>query len=167
MRCPNYPRGVPRFVPTPTTDPVAVDLLQAYFASRALGFTTHPGGYRINHPPPESFVPPAGIFLVLEDDDGRPVGCGGLRRIEDVDGASTLEVKHIWIEPTSRGRGLSRQLMGELERCAYDLGAVQLVLDTNESLIAAQRLYRSSGYEETTPYNDNKSATHWFKKTLG
>lgn len=161
-----YAQDVPRFVPTPTDDPVAVGLLTAYFSSRALGFTTHPGGYRIAFPQPASFLPPAGIFLVVEDDDGRPVGCGGLRRIEDVDDRVTLEVKHVWIEPTSRGLGWSRHLMNELERHARDLGATQVVLDTNESLVAAQSLYRSSGYQETTPYNDNRNATHWFKKSL-
>ncbi|GAC1527509.1 MAG: GNAT family N-acetyltransferase [Marmoricola sp.] len=154
------------FIPASTDDPVAERLLDDYFHSRALSFTTHAGGYRIAHPDPGQFVPPAGIFLIVCDQDGRSVGCGGVRRIDGLDGLCTYEVKHVWIEEGSRGRGWSRLLMTELEQRAAALGAHVLVLDTNESLAAAQHLYRTSGYVETPPYNDNKNATHWFKKHL-
>lgn len=157
---------MPSFIPTPTDDPVAAQLLDDYFHSRALGFTTHAGGYRITPPDPTCFAPPVGVFLVAWDEVGRPVGCGGVRRIADLDGLSTYEVKHVWLEEGSRGRGWSRLLMAELEQHAAALGAQLLVLDTNESLAAAQHLYRTSGYVETPPYNDNKNATHWFKKQL-
>jgi len=160
-----YRQNVPIFVPTPTDDPVATRLLDDYFTSRALGFTTHPGGYRVTRPDPAWFTPPTGVFLIVEDDDA-PVGCGGIRRIDDLDGLATYEVKHVWIEEPARGRGWSRHLMDELEQRARGFGAELIVLDTNESLTAAQHLYRTSGYEETTPYNLNKNATHWFKKRL-
>jgi len=158
---------MPEFVETRSDDPVAARLLQDYFDSRELGFTTHPGGYRVVHPDPAAFVPPAGVFLVVRDDAGVPVGCGGIRRIADRDGAVTYEVKHVWIEPGSRGRGWSRRLMERLEAHAVALGAGWVVLDTNESLEAAQHLYRSSGYEDVEPYNDNPNATHWFAKRVG
>ena len=157
---------MPSFVPSSSDDPTATRLLEDYFTSRALGFTTHPGGYRIRQPDPTWFTPPAGMFLVVRDSD-EPVGCGGVRRIDDVDGLRTYEVKHVWIDPSARGRGLSRELMRALEQHARDLGAELIVLDTNESLAAAQHLYRTSGYEETEPYNLNRNATHWFKKRLG
>lgn len=157
---------MPTFVPTPSDDPVAARLLHDYFTSRALGFTTHAGGYRIRQPDPAWFTPPAGIFLIAVDDDGEAVGCGGVRRIEDVDALSTYEVKHLWIGESARGQGWSRALMSELEDRARTLGAELIVLDTNESLAAAQHLYRTSGYDETDPYNDNNNATHWFRKRL-
>jgi len=53
-----------------------------------------------------------------------------------------------------------------LERRAAELGATEIVLDTNERLEAAQSLYRSSGYVEVEPYNDNPNATHWFRKVI-
>jgi hypothetical protein len=46
------------------------------------------------------------------------------------------------------------------------MGATEIVLDTNERLEAAQSLYRSSGYVDVEPYNDNPNATHWFRKDL-
>lgn len=145
---------------------MAARLLEDYFTSRALGFTTRPGGYRVTHPDPAWFTPPAGVFLVVEDEAGQAVGCGGVRRIDDVDGLVTYEVKHLWIDAASRGRGWSRALLSELEERARGWGAELIVLDTNESLAAAQHLYRTSGYEETSAYNLNKNATHWFKKRL-
>lgn len=158
---------MPTFVPTPSDDPVAARLLEDYFTSRALGFTTHPGGYRVRHPDPAWFTPPRGVFLVVRDDDGEAVGCGGIRRLDDSDMRVTYEVKHVWLEESARGRGWSRLLMAELESRAAAFGAEQVVLDTNESLEVAQHLYRTSGYEEIPPYNDNPNATHWFAKRLG
>lgn len=157
---------MPSFLPTRTDDPDAARLLAEYFHSRELGFTTHPGGYVIRPPDPDHFEPPAGVFLLVQDDTGRAVGCGGVRRIADLDRRVTYEVKHVWIEEDARGRGWSRLLMAELEQRAAALGADVIVLDTNESLEAAQHLYRTSGYREVPAYNANKNATHWFRKDV-
>jgi len=157
---------MPEFVATPSDDPIAAGLLQDYFDSRELGFTTHPGGYRVVHPDPKAFVPPRGVFLVVHDDAGEPVGCGGIRRIEDRDGAPCFEVKHVWIQPEARGLGWSRLLMEELEAAALGFGGTWVVLDTNDSLEVAQHLYRTSGYEDVPPYNTNPNATNWFAKRL-
>jgi GNAT superfamily N-acetyltransferase len=157
---------VPGFTPARPDEPVAARLLQDYFDSRELGFTTHPGGYRVTRPDPADFDPPRGLFLVVTDDAGEPVGCGGIRRIAERDGGVCYEVKHVWLEPAARGRGWSRLLMARLEAAAAGHGAAWLVLDTNESLAAAQHLYRTSGYAEVPPYNDNPNATHWFAKPL-
>ncbi|MBO9578901.1 MAG: GNAT family N-acetyltransferase [Microbacteriaceae bacterium] len=158
--------AVPSFEAVPVDSPLAAGLLHDYFTSRALGFTTHPGGYRIPQPDPAWFTPPAGVFLVVRSPSGDAVGCGGVRRIDDRDGEPCFEVKHVWIEPGSRGRGWSRLLMAELESAAQGYGARWIVLDTNASLEAAQQLYRTSGYAEIPPYNDNGNATHWFAKRV-
>ena len=158
---------MPSFVAASTDDPEATRLLDEYFTSRALGFTTHPGGYKVRRPDPAWFTPPRGVFLVMRDDAGVPVGCGGVRRIDDLDGHVTYEVKHLWIEEDARGHGWSRLLLRELEDRARAFGATQVVLDTNESLAAAQHLYRTSGYRQIPAYNENSNATHWFAKSLG
>jgi GNAT superfamily N-acetyltransferase len=145
------------FVPTPTDAPVADELLGEYFTSRELGMP----GYRTFRPDPALFVPPAGVFLVASL-DGAAVGCGGVRMIAPDRG----ENKHLWMRPAARGAGLGRALLLELESRAAELGATEIVLDTNERLEAAQTLYRSSGYVDIDPYNDNPNATHWFRKVL-
>jgi ribosomal protein S18 acetylase RimI-like enzyme len=146
-----------RFVPTPTDAPVADELLGEYFTSRELGMP----GYRTFRPDPALFEPPAGVFLVAEL-DGAPVGCGGVRMIAPDRG----EIKHLWMRPAARGSGLGRALLLELESRAAALGATEVVLDTNERLEAAQSLYRSSGYVDIPPYNDNPNADLWLRKVL-
>lgn len=153
---------MPRFVPTPLDDPTAQLLLTEYFESRELGFAHGAGGYTIVRPDPAAFAPPAGLFLVVFDDDDTPLGAGGVRMIAPDRG----EIKHLWMRDAARGRGLGRTLLTELEARAVGLGARTIVLDTNASLVAAQQLYRTSGYLDVEPYNDNPNATHWFEKGL-
>jgi ribosomal protein S18 acetylase RimI-like enzyme len=145
------------FVPTSTDDPIADELLGEYFTSRELGMP----GYRTFRPDPALFIPPAGAFLVAEL-DGAAIGCGGIRMLTPDRG----EVKHLWVRPAARGTGVGRALLADLERRAAAFGATEVVLDTNERLEAAQALYRSTGYREVEPYNDNPNATHWFAKGL-
>ncbi|MFF2370342.1 GNAT family N-acetyltransferase [Agromyces sp. NPDC058110] len=155
-------------------------MLEAYFAERAAGFPVEQGEYRPTFPTDAAFTPPDGVFLIVDgepaaSDGGAPdatgptaLGCGGIRRI-DADPATGLvryEVKHLWLTDAARGRGTGRALLIELERRARAFGAEELVLDTNASLAAAGGLYRSSGFVEIPPYNDNPNATTWFAKRL-
>ena len=139
------------------TEDSAHSLLAEYFASRE----ESTANYVTTFPDPARFVSPEGIFLVVES-DGRDVGCGGIRRLDD----ATYEIKHVWLQPHTRGQGLGRKLLTELERRAASLGATHVVLDTNQSQVAAANLYRSAGYEDIEPYNDNGNATNWFSKAL-
>ena len=143
--------------------PVARDLLAQYVAMRA---DTFPGQYTSATPPRAMFEPPAGLFLVVHDDDGAAVGCGGIRRLHDDDGRVRFEVKHLFLTPATRGRGWGRLLLDGLERHARAWGATDLVLDTHHTLAAAGGLYASSGFVEIEPYNDNPNATRWYGKAL-
>lgn len=159
------------FRETSVTEDSAHGLLEEYFETRAATFPESMGRYRTTFPDPAQFVAPNGEFLVLEDVDlaGEPadVGCGGIRRVASGDsGLARFEIKHLFLQPHLRGRGFGRLLLTELERRASALGARELVLDTNASLEAAGGLYRSSGYLDIAPYNDNPNATHWYGKTL-
>ena len=152
-------------------DPAAHQLLVEYFESRARDFPPSQGVYRTNFPHATDFVPPRGVFLVVAvgGETGQPadVGCGGIRMIEpNASGGIRFEVKHLWLQPQLRGRGFGRALLVELERRARAFGAAELVLDTNASLEAAGRLYRSAGFLSVPAYNDNPNATDWYAKTL-
>lgn len=157
------------FESVPVTDERAQLLLAEYFDYRA---TTFPiaAGYVVNMPDPAKFTPPAGEFVIALDEEDAAVGCGGIRRLaDDVLGGeprAVWEVKHLWVRDAGRGRGTGRALLTELERRAAARGADTVVLDTNTSLDAANRLYRTSGYVSIPPYNENGNATTWFRKDL-
>jgi ribosomal protein S18 acetylase RimI-like enzyme len=150
-------------------EPAAHALLAEYFHSRDLGFVG--GDYVTVFPTPANFEPPVGVFLIVRL-DGTDVGCGGIRRLDagsserDASQRLRFEVKHLWLQPQTRGKGLGRALLLELESRAIAFGADELVLDTNASLTAAAGLYRSTGFVGIEPYNDNPNATNWYLKKL-
>jgi ribosomal protein S18 acetylase RimI-like enzyme len=148
-------------------DPIAHELLAEYFDSREIGFAHQNVVYTRKFPDAAAFVPPAGVFLVVQDDVGTAVGCGGIRLIADGPVGRRYEVKHLYLRPETRGRGWGRMLLAELERRAIDLGARELVLDTHHSLEAAGGLYAAMGFIGIEPYNDNPNATRWYAKPVG
>jgi ribosomal protein S18 acetylase RimI-like enzyme len=161
------------FADVAVTDATAHRMLSQYFAERAASFPATQGAYRTTFPDPTQFVPPAGVFLLAYDEDGLEAGCGGIRELRvplaDADPELPVvryEIKHLWVAPSHRGRGLGRSILSELEHRARGFGATEVVLDTNASLEAAGGLYRSHGYEDIQPYNDNPNATDWFRKQL-
>jgi ribosomal protein S18 acetylase RimI-like enzyme len=110
---------------------------------------------------PTEVRPPAGAFLVARLDD-EPVGCAALRFHD----GEPAEIKRMWVSPAARGLGVGRRLLAELERRAAAQGSGAVRLDTNRALTEAIALYRSSGYEEVAPFNDEVYADHWFEKRL-
>jgi len=105
--------------------------------------------------------PPTGLML-LATLRGEPVGCGGLKFH---DGEPT-EIKRMWVAESARGLGVGRRLLAELEAHAAAYGATAVRLETNRALVEAISLYRSAGFVEIAPYNDEHYAHHWFEKQL-
>ena len=110
---------------------------------------------------PEQLRPPTGLFVVATL-HGDPVGCGALK----FHGRAPCELKRMWVAPQARGLGLGRRLLAELERLALEHGVRVVRLETNRNLTEAIALYRSSGYVEVEPFNDERYAHHWFEKRL-
>jgi len=148
-----------------TDSPEAHRLLTDYFTWRASEFPPAQGAYTITYPDPSAFIAPDGAFLIAVDEE--PVGCGGIRRIAPDDaGRVRFEVKHLWLAPSSRGRGLATAMMDELESRARSFGAEMMVLDTHHTLTGAARLYAARSYVPVEAYNDNPNATVWYAKDL-
>jgi GNAT superfamily N-acetyltransferase len=137
---------------------VATRLLRRYVDELASRF---PGGFEIEagEVSPKELIPPNGAFFVAFL-AGQPVGCGAVRKLDDV----TAEIKRMWTDPTVRGRGVARALLSRLEDAARELGGRAVRLDTSAHLPEAVALYHSSGYEPIAAYNDNPYAAHWFEK---
>ena len=93
---------------------------------------------------------------------GEPVGCGALK----LNGRGPADLKRMWVAPQTRGLGVGRRLLTELEARAREHGVRVLHLETNRTLTEAIGLYRSAGYREVPAFNDEAYAHHWFEKVL-
>jgi GNAT superfamily N-acetyltransferase len=152
--------------PVPADLPEVDALLDRYLDEREATFPSAQGRYSRKRTPVAELSAPVGTFVVAYDPDGVAVGCGGLRRIADDGEDVRYEVKHVFVAPEGRGRGVATAVMDALERAAVDLGATSIVLDTNDSLVAAGAMYRARSYERTAPFNDNPNATAWYRKPV-
>jgi DNA-binding MarR family transcriptional regulator/GNAT superfamily N-acetyltransferase len=110
---------------------------------------------------PDELRPPAGLVLVATL-RAQPVGCGALKFHAD----EPTELKRMWVADSMRGLGIGRRLLSELEAEAARNGSRMVRLETNKSLAEAIALYRTSGYAEVEPFNDEPYAHHWFEKRL-
>ncbi len=110
---------------------------------------------------PEEIAPPTGRFLVAYV-GGEPAACGALKRLDE----RTAEIKRVYVAPAARGHGVARRLLAALEDAARELAYERVRLDTGAHQPDAVALFRSSGYEEIGPYNENEFAAYWFEKRL-
>jgi GNAT superfamily N-acetyltransferase len=104
------------------------------------------------------------VFLVVRDDDGRAIGCGGVCRFD----TTRAELKRMYVRPESRGLGLGRRLLVELEEHARALGYAGLVLETGDRQPESVGLYVSAGFDRIPcypPYSE-RSLSLCFEKRL-
>lgn len=145
----------------PPDSPDARACLKAYFNELAARFETGFDARIAKAATPEQLTPPAGYFVVARL-HGRLAGCGALKLV----GEETAEIKRMWTAEFARGRGVARTVLEALEAKAREIGIETLRLETNKALTEAQALYRTAGYREVAPFNDEPYAHHWFEKRL-
>jgi DNA-binding MarR family transcriptional regulator/GNAT superfamily N-acetyltransferase len=105
---------------------------------------------------------PRGITL-LATLHGEPAALGLLK----FRGDGSTHLKRMWVADRLRGLGLGRRLLDTLEQHARDHGIRIIQLETNLALGEAIALYRSAGYTEVPPFNDEPNAQLWFEKRIG
>jgi DNA-binding MarR family transcriptional regulator/GNAT superfamily N-acetyltransferase len=110
---------------------------------------------------PHEVRPPNGAFVVLYL-RGEPIGCGAVKHHP----ADVTDIKRMWVAESARGLGLGRRLLEHLERIAREHGSSEAHLETGDVLPEAIALYRSAGYVEVPPFNDEPFADRWFSKPL-
>lgn len=88
-----------------------------------------------------------GILLVLEEPEGRVVGCGGLYALEE----GEWEIRKMYLLPEARGRGEGRRLLHRLMGEARWRSARRVVLETAAVLKEAIALYEAYGFERYDP----------------
>jgi DNA-binding MarR family transcriptional regulator/ribosomal protein S18 acetylase RimI-like enzyme len=135
--------------------------LESYFAELNSRFETGFDPDRAISTTASELSEPAGLLLVARL-RGEPIGCGALKLRGDV----PFYIKRMWVAPNARGLGVGRRMLQELEAHARRRGADVVHLETNKALGEAASLYRSAGYVEVEPFNDEPYAHHWFEKRL-
>jgi ribosomal protein S18 acetylase RimI-like enzyme len=110
---------------------------------------------------PYEVRPPFGAFVVAYL-RGEPIGCGAVKHQP----GEATDIKRMWIAESARGLGLGRRLLEHLEGLAREHGSREARLETSDVLTEAIALYRSAGYAEVAPFNDEPFADRWFKKRL-
>jgi putative acetyltransferase len=116
----------------------------------------------------DDVAPGRGAFVIARD-EGRPVGCGAVRLLQQaLDGVVTAEIKRMYIAPEMRGRRLAQQILTVLEVEARRLRARRLVLEAGARQPEALALYRRAGFlpiPRFGPYT-NAIESLCFAKTL-
>jgi DNA-binding MarR family transcriptional regulator/GNAT superfamily N-acetyltransferase len=147
--------------PVDPEDPDAQYCLAEYVAElnarSARGFDPSVGATALPH----EVRPPTGQFFVAYL-HAEPIGCGAVKHHV----GEPAEIKRMWIAPQARGLGLGRRLLATLEACAVAGGAHVVHIETSAVLPEALALYRSGGWVEVPPFNDEPFADHWFEKML-
>jgi GNAT superfamily N-acetyltransferase len=110
---------------------------------------------------PSDLRPPNGGYVVAYEGTVAVAG-GGLRFFEP----GVAEIKRMYVVAPARSRGVAALLLAALEEEAAALGYQAVCLDTGPKQLHALRLYRSAGYAEVPPFNDNPYACFWGKKEL-
>ena len=108
------------------------------------------GGDDPGTPPTASNVP---IFVIAYL-SGSPVGCGGLRPLQDPlmpASDNVAEIKRMFVDPAHRGNkgngtSIAQLILGELEAQARRIALSLLVLETGDFLVQARRFYEKCGF---------------------
>jgi GNAT superfamily N-acetyltransferase len=102
---------------------------------------------------PGAYAPPRGRLL-LAGVDGDAFACIALRPLAEPAGG---EVKRLYVQPSHRGEGWGRRLVGALLAEARAIGYAELKLDTLDWMNAARALYEQTGFRACAPYYVNPS----------
>ncbi|MDQ0510425.1 bifunctional helix-turn-helix transcriptional regulator/GNAT family N-acetyltransferase [Ancylobacter amanitiformis] len=135
--------------------------LGQYYAELAQRFEMGFDVARSRDPDARDMIRPRGAFIVALL-DGLPLGCVGVKGT----GGGLAEIKRLWVAPSARGLGISRQLMTAAEKAARDLSIRVLRLDTSSALPEAVQLYRKTGWTEIERFNDDPYPDVFFEKQL-
>ena len=118
---------------------------------------------------PEPVPPSAGdvaVFLVAyEKSSGQPLGCGGLRRLDD----TTAEIKRIYVLPYARGSGVATAVLTALEYRARAAGYAVITAEAGSAQPDGRRFYQHGGYTVVPnfgPYAELADSV-CFAKTIG
>jgi len=108
-------------------------------------------GFAINDPEVdhmyEAYSRSGACYFVLENDEGRVVGGGGVTRLEGGD-ERTCELRKMYFLPEARGGGHGKRVLELCLERARALGYRRMYLETLSGMDAAMHLYEKFGFEK-------------------
>ena len=170
---PSDPDRTWRVAPHPVDAPASQALLLRYHtevSDRFYGRPTPPEVLAAGFAAQDStgLSAPRGTFLVVREGDGdtaRWVGCAGVELVPTAS-EPTAELRRVFVDPASRGRGMATALLDAAEAAARELGAVVVRLDTRHDLVEALGLYAKRGYVDVPAFNADPYAQRWLARRL-
>jgi putative acetyltransferase len=124
-------------IESPLSDDVAA-LVQAL---NEYTYALTPAEYR-HHMTVEQMARPDTTLFVVRDERGAALGMGALRR----HAGGVAEVKRMYVEPESQGRGVGGAILAAIESLARREGFSLLVLETGSNFDAARRVYERAAF---------------------
>lgn len=86
--------------------------------------------------------------VVVVYEDGVALACGAMKTVA----SETMEIKRMFVVPSSRGRGIAHIVLSALESWAKELAYGACVLETGKRQPEAIKLYQRNGYKRTPNY---------------
>ncbi len=126
-----------------------------YAIAEEFGFTPEPEGVDADlNADSERYFEPDACLDVLVDEGG------GVRGVLGVvpHGSDGSELRKLYVDSTLRGGGHGHRLLERAIAFARELGARRMVLQTNERLLEAAKLYERAGFQRT-PMESRRSET--------
>ncbi|WP_294354844.1 GNAT family N-acetyltransferase [uncultured Clostridium sp.] len=102
--------------------------------------------------------------VLIMKKDNKAIACGCFKEYDDV----TVEIKRMYVVPSQRGKGYSREILKSLETWAVELGYKEAILETGRNQLEAIGLYKKSGYSIIENYGQYFGVKHsiCFRKKL-
>ncbi|KAA3639919.1 MAG: GNAT family N-acetyltransferase [Bacteroidetes bacterium] len=106
---------------------------------------------------------PDGILFIIFSQENRPIGCVGIRKLDN----NICELKRMYLEAPFRGTGIGKQMMEESIKAARKLGYEKIRLDTLATMKPAINLYKKYDFYEIESYRFNPiDGAIYFEKEL-
>lgn len=144
----------------PWSNPVGADLRAAQQSE-----LNYRHGSASAEPAPPSAEDTAVFLVAYEKSSGQPLGCGGLRRLDD----TTAEIKRIYVLPYARGSGVATAVLTALEYRARAAGYAVITAEAGSAQPDGKRFYQHGGYTVVPnfgPYTELEDSV-CFAKTIG
>ena len=101
---------------------------------------------------PKSYVIDKGGQIFFAINDGKAIGTAAMVLVEE----RVFELSKMAVDPKYQGLGIGRRIIDECIKFAKNHKAQEIFLITNNKLLPALELYRSSGFELDENYDDNR-----------